>query len=111
MAGALKKTSQGDDEVQGLTCCLKAALVLCVQCPRFIMNSVLLWLGMRWLTATLGFGDLLLNALALEFILNLSDLLFLTLVPYSGKMMVLGTFIPHVGNDVCHIARHERENC
>lgn len=111
MDGALKPRENGGVEVMGLTCWMKAALILCVQCPRVIMNSILLWLGARWLTATLGFGDLLLNALALEFILNLSSLLYLTLVPYSGKMMVLGTFIPHVGNDVCHIARHERENC
>jgi len=103
MDGALRRTPQGD-EVLGLTAWLKIAIVVFVQCPRVCMNSILLWLGARWLTATLGFGDLLLNALALEFILNLSYLLYNTMVPYNGKLLVQTTLIPHVH-------KHERENC
>lgn len=107
MDGAIRKVNIEAEvkyEVVGLTCGLKAILVLFVQCPRVIMNCTLLWLGARWLTATLGFGDLLLNALALEFILNLSYLLYNTLVPYNGKLLVQRTLIPHVH-------RREHENC
>jgi len=96
MDGAVRTHADGTDEVVGLTLLMKCTLVLFVQCPRVIMNSILLWLGARWLTATLGFGDLLLNALALEFILNLSYLLYNTMVPYSGKLLVQKTFIPHM---------------
>jgi len=90
------KDSSGKVEVIGLTTWLKCALVFFVQGPRIIMSSILLWLGARWLIATIGFGDLLLNALALEFILNLSHLLYAAMVPYSGKKLVQGTLLPHL---------------
>lgn len=104
MDKAVKVNALGQDEVVGLTCLMKITLVTCVQCPRVCMNSFLLWLGARWLTATLGFGDLLLNALALEFILNLSGLLYDAMVPYNGKLLVQRTLIPHLHNK-------EMENC
>jgi len=104
MEGALMRNANGDDEVVGLSLPMKAALLLFVQFPRMIMNAFLLWLGARWLTATLGFGDLLLNALALEFILNLSGLLYDAMVPYNGKLLVQRTLIPH-------LHKKEKEDC
>lgn len=104
MADAISVKDDGSSEVLGLTLWLKISLLLFVQGPRVVMNSFLLWLGARWLTATLGFGDLLLNALALEFILNLSHLLYEAMVPYNGKLLTQRTMIPHV-------RKHERENC
>jgi len=101
MENALCTKDSGDDEVVGLSCCIKFSLVCGVQIPRIWMNCVLLWLGARWLTATLGFGDLFLNALALEFILNLSGLLYKAMVPHNSKLLVQRTLIPHV---------HKREN-
>lgn len=86
----------GEDQVVGLSLPMKISLLLFVQFPRMIMNAFLLWLGARWLTATLGFGDLLLNALALEFILNLSGLLYDAMVPYNGKLLVQRTLLPHL---------------
>jgi len=38
--------------------------------PRTIITCLLLWLGCRWLLATNNFADLVLNAVALEFILS-----------------------------------------
>jgi len=90
--------------VQGLTSWMKAAIISLVQIPRMLMTCVLLWLGCRWLIATVGFGDLLLNCVALEFILNLAALLYNVLVPYSGKILVQSTHLPH-------LHRHEHENC
>ena len=71
----------------------------------------LTWLGCRWLLATNNFADLILNAVALEFILCLKDMLFAGLMspknhqdcgstkfePYpkkshSGAMLLLTTF-------------------
>lgn len=104
MENALSTKDSGDDEVVGLSCCIKIALVCGVQIPRLMMNLILLWLGARWLTATLGFGDLFLNALALEFILNLSGLLYEAMVPHNSKLLVQRTLIPHVH-------KRENENC
>jgi len=104
MEQSLKTRSDGTDEVVGLTRCLKVVLLWGVQCPRIAMNGILLWLGARWLVATLGFGDLFLNALALEFILNLSGLLYEAMVPHNSKLLVQKTLIPHV-------YKRENENC
>jgi len=96
--------SEEINEVQGLTWWMKASILLCVQIPRLLMTAMLLWIGGRWLIATVGFGDLLLNCVALEFILNLAQLLYNVLVPYSGKMLVKSIYLPH-------LHRHEHENC
>jgi len=104
MENAICTKDSGDDEVVGLSFCIKISLVCGVQIPRIMMNLTLLWLGARWLTATLGFGDLFLNALALEFILNLSGLLYEAMVPHNSKLLVQRTLIPHVH-------KRENENC
>jgi len=96
MQGAVVSGASGSDEVVGLSMVLKVALIGGVQMPRLIMSAGLLWLGARWLTATLGFGDVLLNALALEFILNLSGLLYDVMVPFNGKLLVRRTMVPHL---------------
>lgn len=53
--------------------------------PRLGVSAVLLWLGCRWLTATSSFSDLILNAVALEFIVGTKDLLFDRLVSNRNK--------------------------
>jgi len=85
-----------DTVVSGLTIWMKGSILLIVQIPRMMMACILLWLGCRWLIATVGFGDLLLNCVALEFILGLAGLLYNVLVPYSGKMLVRRTLVPHL---------------
>merc|ERR1712087_245535 len=45
----------------------------------------LVWLGCRWLLATNSFSDLILNAVALEFILCLKDTLYATLMSRKNK--------------------------
>jgi len=100
------KGAQGDGHVGvlGLTPCMKGSIICLVQIPRLVMTCSLLWLGGRWLIATVGFGELVLNCVALEFILNLAGLLYNVLVPYSGKILVQKTHLPHLN-------RHEHENC
>lgn len=100
------KGAQGDGHVGvlGLTLCMKGSILCMVQIPRLFMTCALLWLGGRWLIATVGFGELVLNCVALEFILNLAGLLYTVLVPYSGKILVQKTHLPH-------LHAHEHENC
>jgi len=52
---------------------------------------VLLLLGCRWLVATNDFGALVANAVALEFILTLKNLVYETLVPARSKRDLLST--------------------
>ncbi|CAK9091608.1 Uncharacterized protein SCF082_LOCUS43148 [Durusdinium trenchii] len=59
--------------VVGLTKEVKALLASTCMIPRWIIDVYLLWLGCRWLCATPSFSDLLLNSVALEFIVLLKD--------------------------------------
>lgn len=75
----------GELTVVGLVMWVKVVIGGAVILPRLLIAFVLLWLGCRWLTATANFNDLLLNAVALEFVLVLKDLLYNTLVPERNK--------------------------
>jgi hypothetical protein len=54
------------------------------------------WLGSRWLVSTVGFSDVLLNAVALAFVFELATLIYDAAVPYHTKEMVKSTRLPHV---------------
>eukprot|EP00929_Paragymnodinium_shiwhaense_P059130 TRINITY_DN295_c0_g3_i1.p1 TRINITY_DN295_c0_g3~~TRINITY_DN295_c0_g3_i1.p1 ORF type:complete len:483 (+),score=54.77 TRINITY_DN295_c0_g3_i1:72-1520(+) len=71
--------------VTGLTFNVKAALSAFVIMPRVILTLVLLWLGSRFLAATNDFCELVLNTIALEFLLMLKDLIYSTIVPDRNK--------------------------
>lgn len=64
----------------GLTVSLKVAIILVVVVPRLFTNAILLYLGSRWLVSTLDFGEVLMDAVTLEFILLLKDVLFHTVL-------------------------------
>jgi len=74
--------------VKGLTLPIKFALFLGIGIPRILMNTILLWRGTRYLAATFSFADLLLNAIALEFILLLKDLLWTVVISDRNKREV-----------------------
>mmetsp|Transcript_111 Transcript_111/g.236 ORF Transcript_111/g.236 Transcript_111/m.236 type:complete len:412 (+) Transcript_111:39-1274(+) len=85
---------EGECEVVvGLTKPLKATLMVTCIVPRYLIDVYLLWLGCRWLAATPSFGDLLLNAVALEFILLLKDTLYAGVVPDRNKRATQNTLI------------------
>merc|ERR1719436_2367099 len=79
--------------------------------PRLVITVLLLWLGCRWLLATLHFADILLNGVALEFILCTKDLLYMTIMPQRNMKDVQNTkfgfgedvpaaYIPFIGTFV-----------
>ncbi|CAJ1334435.1 unnamed protein product [Effrenium voratum] len=77
---------EGSEEmvIVGLTMPVKVALSVVLFLPRFLVDAYLLWLGCRWLTATPSFEDVILNAVALEFILVLNNVVFSTVVPLQS---------------------------
>merc|ERR1719284_1191152 len=79
--------------VNGLTWAVKGTILVLVLLPRFVITCALLWLGCRWLAATNDFSDLVLNAVAFEFLLMLKELLYHTLVPARNKRDLKNTFI------------------
>merc|ERR550532_2620308 len=86
MAESVKKmgSDEKDLEIVGLTLLVKG-LIGSVIIVRFVICSVLLWMGCRWLVATTDFNDLILNSVALVFILDLKDFLYMILVPERNK--------------------------
>merc|ERR1740130_2493514 len=89
MADAVQETPEDGDEavvVEGLTVMIKIILCIFVFIPRAIVSIVLLWLGSRWLTSTSGFSDVMQNAVTLEFVLLLKDLLYRVMAPGHNKI-------------------------
>merc|ERR1719409_2020349 len=74
--------------VDGLTKPVKVVVVCTVILPRLLLTLLLLWLGCRFLAATNDFGEMVLNAVALEFVLMIKDLLYSTIVPDRNKREV-----------------------
>merc|ERR1719265_2160943 len=79
--------------ITGLTCDLKILICVLICLPRLLIVTALLWIGCRWLTATPDFEDMVLNGIALEFILLTRELLFRTVVSQRSKIDVTGTVI------------------
>jgi len=96
MADSLQETPEDGDEaviVEGLTVLVKIVLCIFVFLPRCIVAIVLLWLGSRWLTSTSGFSNVMQNAVALEFVLLLKDLLYKVMAPGHNKIETRNTLI------------------
>jgi len=62
----------------------KAILVSLILLPRLMVDCATVWLGCKWLAATAEMGELLLNAVALEFVVLLNECILVALVPKHG---------------------------
>eukprot|EP00913_Durusdinium_trenchii_P027344 g25653.t1 len=83
------ETVEGSEEeyvIVGITAPVKVALSVVLFLPRILVDCYLLWLGCRWLCATPSFEDVILNAVALEFILVLNNVIFSTVVPLQSEV-------------------------
>jgi len=82
------RPGEGDHEVQvaGLTRFMKAVIGIFIVLPRMATLLALNYLGCRWLTATLGLGDVLLNGLALEFLVLLKELLYNVCISHRNRV-------------------------
>jgi hypothetical protein len=117
MANALSKEEGGSSDaedhvgkpktVDGLTCAVKVFITMTIQIPQFLMIVYLMWLGCRWLTATLGFGEVVLNAIALEFVLGLHVLVYRAIVPLTMDLEIKATSIPVEPS----VSRRQRLGC
>jgi hypothetical protein len=68
-------------EIVGLTGRVKLVLHLFIIFPKLGINLCLAYIGVRWLSSTVSFSDLILNALALQFIVDIDELLLASLYP------------------------------
>jgi len=97
MAKALGADDDDSDDlgsvIRGMTFFHKFALGVLTFLPRVGIAGYLLWVGCRWLLATNNFGDLILNAVALEFILLIKEGLYNALMPYRNQFDLSNTKI------------------
>jgi len=79
--------------IAGLTPLIKTMLMTLILAPWLGLTCFLLWLGCRWFAATNDLGELVANAVALEFILLLKELLYYTLVSERSKRELSNTYL------------------
>ncbi|CAE8715335.1 unnamed protein product [Polarella glacialis] len=70
--------------IVGVPLAMKVFLTAAVFIPRAAIDCWILWLGCLWLAATSSLGDLVMNTVALEFVVLLNSLVLFALVPKHG---------------------------
>lgn len=75
--------------------------------PKVVIGIYVLHYGMRWLVHTSGFADLILNSLALAFIVEIDELIFRTMLSQELQDVVTNTSFKYnvrelVCCDACH---------
>merc|ERR1719387_2858245 len=74
---------EGAPKIVKLTKFIDWLLFLVIIVPKTIISVGLLIIGCVWLAATDSFSDLILNAVALEFVVNIDNLLFEAIMPVT----------------------------
>merc|ERR1719329_347598 len=74
--------------IVALTRPVKLAMYILVCFPKTFICLVLMKEGMEWLTATTKFEDLVMNAVAMGFVLNIDELLYQVILPEEKKTEV-----------------------
>eukprot|EP00435_Cladocopium_sp_Y103_P066348 s42_g28.t1 len=67
---------------------LRVEIVAVNGMARIIVAMLLTYIGCRWLAATQSFGDLILNALALEFVIGIDDLMYEAFTPLDVRQFI-----------------------
>jgi len=97
------KAAGGDDEddedklmVVGLTPFVRIVVFIIILIPKFVIGVALMMLGMSWLSAAESFSDLILNSLALQFVINIDECIFEALLPeaYRDDMQKVVLHLP-----------------
>jgi len=91
LAEATAEDDDGNFIVNALPNFMKVLMTTLLVLPRALIACVLLWLGCRWLSATLSFADVLVNAIALEFVVGLNMLIYYQLMSNRNQRDVRNT--------------------
>lgn len=74
--------------IVALTLTTKLLLCTVVCIPKFLISTYLLALGCQWLSASTSFEALVLNSVAMEFVLHIDELLYRAFVPATYRRQV-----------------------
>jgi hypothetical protein len=87
---------QEEYHIIALSRCTRLFIYLLVIIPKLLIVLILMFIGCRWLAATESFSDLILNALALEFVIGVDELVYENFAPVRMQEWVSGTQILHL---------------
>jgi hypothetical protein len=92
------RTDAGDDEyhIVHLATCPRVLIYVLVIIPKFLIACILMIIGCRWLAATESFADLILNALALEFVIDIDEFMYEKFAPEVMRERVDKFSMAHV---------------
>mmetsp|Transcript_15560 Transcript_15560/g.48984 ORF Transcript_15560/g.48984 Transcript_15560/m.48984 type:complete len:496 (-) Transcript_15560:103-1590(-) len=82
------KLNHGQEHVTNLTPQIRILIFLVVMLPKILITVILGCLGTVWLSSTSNLTDVILNSVALEFIIQIDELLFDAVVPTTTKKEV-----------------------
>jgi len=82
---------EGECLIIGLTSRTRAAVYAFVLFPKYIILFILLIEGSRWLATAVSFGDIILNSVALGFVIGVDEVLYSTLLPLRQQQQVAST--------------------
>lgn len=74
----------------------RLVIYIFVLVPKLLIVCILTFIGCRWLAATESFSDLILNALALEFVIGVDELIYENFAPQAMQDWVGNTKILHL---------------
>lgn len=75
----------------GMTLCTRFLVYLVILLPKYMILITLLWEGSRWLATATSLCDTVMNAVALDFVLSIDEVLFTTLLPQGQQVQVEDT--------------------
>lgn len=93
---AIKRVDSARDMIRGtpraivgLTTPVRVSCIVFVLVPKIVICLRLLLLGMRWLSATTSFESLVMNTVAMEFVVQIDETLYAAIMPTSYRMQVV----------------------
>jgi len=95
----LDEPDSDKQSIVAITRPVRWTLYLAVCLPKIIISFMLLRLGLRWLSATRSFEDMVMNAIAMTFVIQIDELLyhFAIPAPYCKQVAETSIFITSEG--------------
>mmetsp|Transcript_4255 Transcript_4255/g.11549 ORF Transcript_4255/g.11549 Transcript_4255/m.11549 type:complete len:426 (+) Transcript_4255:94-1371(+) len=101
---------EGECLIIGLTKNTRYAVNMFVLIPKYFILFILLIEGSRWLATAVSFGDIILNSVALGFVIGIDEVLYHTLLPIRQQEQVASTnfFVIQKPFDIASVVSDQR---
>merc|ERR1712217_511527 len=105
----LRVDSAATISIIALTSRTRTMLCILVCVPKLAISVYLLILGCKWLSATTSFEALVMNTMAMEFVLHIDELLYEAFLPagYRRQVSDINFFLPSPAKSIEELKWHE----